>query len=52
MRRSSDSSDIRVILNLLGPTTTCSDVIKMDPVLLKSLNDAAMDQKNRETDGR
>ena len=47
-RRSSesDSSDIRAILNLLGPTTTDSDVIEMDPVRLKKLNDAAMIQKN------
>ena len=47
MQRSSDSSDIRAILNLLGPTTTGSDVIEMDPVRLKILNNAAMAQKKR-----
>ena len=40
----------KAILNLLGPTG--SDVIVMDPVRLKNLNEATMAQKNRETNGR
>ena len=39
-----------MILNLLGPTTTGSDVIEVDAVRLKNLNDVAMAQKKRDTD--